>query len=405
MDTLFKLYQHKDFPALGKMLESTHSDNITHKMFEAARLSAFGSLDASDKIMTSLREDMLSTTNDTLLFVATSTLQNNAVLQSDYYSAALAAQKRISTFRQWIPEEDLEAECEAAKIYSLLRDVSRQQIIKKADTYLSLKKDMAGLLNVPVTVRDSTYAFVFDSGAGMSVVSQSYAEKLGFHILGDSTVNIASGSTGVTTTAQLAVADKIVMGNIEIKKAVFLVFPDSALSFADNKYIIRGIIGFPIFFGLGELAFIEQTTLFIPKHPSKAVHLPNMILDDAMPVIYLKFEGLPLAFTFDTGASSTTLSNNFYERFKPILDKIGIEKSEELHGVGGGSKTFSGLEINQVVLKSDETEILLNNVFVKKDYFPANGKVFYGNIGQDVIRSFKTITFNFNQGYISLRQD
>ncbi len=40
-----------------------------------------------------------------------------------------------------------------------------------------IKRDMAGLINIPVSISDTTEQFVFDTGANISVITESNAKR------------------------------------------------------------------------------------------------------------------------------------------------------------------------------------------------------------------------------------
>ncbi|HEY0900114.1 MAG TPA: retropepsin-like aspartic protease [Sphingobacteriaceae bacterium] len=394
----YTLYQKKDFPGLTKQLNlKGEPASAAKQIFEAAIHSAYGRSDKAYQILEKAKD--AGVLNDTLEYVALTTRLEIAAQQSDYKAAARAATRRLNRFRSWIPEEKYKEEQEAMRIYSFSMNVPPQSLNKSADTRLELKKDLAGLMNVPVELQDSTFNFVFDSGAGMSVISERYALDLKLKFVSDSTVEIKSGSTGVATTSRVAVAEKIRIGNMEVNNVLFLVFPDSALSFAGGRYIMKGIIGFPVIAAMGEITLSGQE-LYIPETIKKSKATGNMILHDYMPVIYLKYRGVELPFTFDTGANTSSLSHNFYHRFQTDFADKGIARTQELHGVGGGSKKFEGIEMPNIQLQSAGSMLQLNNVFIMKEPFDANGEIFYGNIGKDVIKGFKSITISFANGNI-----
>ncbi|HEY0896331.1 MAG TPA: retropepsin-like aspartic protease, partial [Sphingobacteriaceae bacterium] len=309
---LYKLYNQKDYPGILRELDNAEGD--VKAVFQAASLRAYGDNEAAVKMLRSVRPS-----NDTLRFVQLTTLLYANVGRSDYSSALAAASERLSRYRTWIAPEDIVDDEEQLKILRIINGVPPMRVTKKADSRITLKKDLAGLANIPVKAADSLHSFVFDSGAGMSVISDSYARKLKFRVLGDSTVRIKSGSTGVYTAAKLAVADKIFIANVEMRNAVFLVFPDSALAFAGGRYVMNGIIGFPEISAMGEIALAGQE-LIVPAVTPKAKIRPNMIIEDYMPVVYLTYRGTELPFTFDTGASSSSISDNFYYRYKHLVE-------------------------------------------------------------------------------------
>src|SRR5690606_7766379 len=101
-----------------------------------------------------------------------------------------------------------------------------------------------------------------------------------------------------------------------------------------------------------------------------------------------------LPFTFDTGASKSTISENFYQRFPYDVEINGKKNKRTFEGVGG-KKEFEGFDIDNVNFRVSNKTLKLNNVFVFKEPFLPNGNSYYGNIGQDAIQQFERVTIDF----------
>ncbi|HEY0896333.1 MAG TPA: retropepsin-like aspartic protease, partial [Sphingobacteriaceae bacterium] len=310
VETYYSLYRKKSFPELQDRLYEVKSGDPAKRVFGASVYAAFGNYDQARALLSNLNEHQ--PLNDTLRFVRLSTELEIASRTKQYRKAADVAFSLLNNFRDWMPADGYEEEVQALKIHRIAQNVPAQSVRRTGDTRITMEKDRAGLMNIPVNIGDTTMNFVFDSGAGMSVISEKYAQKLNVKILSDSTVQIKSGSTGDVTISRVGLAASLRIGNCELKNVLFLVFPDSALSFAGGKYEIRGIIGFPVMAAMQEVTFAGPE-LFIPENPGRKEGGAPMILYNNMPVIYLDYSGAKLPFTFDTGANTSTLSNNFYD--------------------------------------------------------------------------------------------
>ncbi|HEY0896781.1 MAG TPA: hypothetical protein VGE15_09545, partial [Sphingobacteriaceae bacterium] len=87
-------------------------------------------------------------------------------------------------------------------------------------------------------------------------------------------------------------------------------------------------------------------------------------------------------------------------RFHERIRNDSVPRTEELHGVGGGSKKFNGVEVKKIELVSGNSVVQLNNIFIMKEPFDANSDLFYGNIGKDVIGTFGSVTISFAGGAV-----
>jgi predicted aspartyl protease len=398
---LYELYLKRDFISLEYQLNDKQlkkKEAHAYEVFNAFLLNAYGKHSQAREI---LHKSSIGLQNDTLSFLALKTLSDIEFHKFNYSESSRIGKILLEKYKDMYPPQEYQELYQFVKIATILQDAPAQEIIKTGNTSLDLKKDAADLLNIPVSMENTALSLVFDSGAGMSVIAESVAKKLNLNTLSDSTVQIP-GSAGITTTAKLALAKSIQIGNISVSNVAFLVFPDSALSFAGGSYKMDGIIGFPVIKEFGSLTFIKQNQLFVPQKIAKSKIKPNMILDELQPILILTYnsnDDIRLPFTFDTGASKSTISKNFYQRFPYDVETKGKENKRTFEGVGG-KKEFEGFDIDHVNFRVSNKTLKLNNVFVFKEPFLPNGEGYYGNIGQDAIQQFERVTINFKHSFI-----
>jgi predicted aspartyl protease len=280
-----------------------------------------------------------------------------------------------------------------AVIWKALATSPKQLINVRTNTVIRMKRDKAKLANLEIKANGSVSDFIFDTGANFSTVSETTAKKLGMKGL-DGRLEVAA-ITGANVNSRLALCPEFSFGNIIVRNAVFLVFPDSALAFPQINYQINGIIGFPVIEGLKEVQLTRNDEFVVPKVRSKE-NLQNMALDFLTPILDL--EGA--CFTFDTGASGTMLYSKYLRKhFKDIVVKYA-QTELQFGGAGGvlkkkGYKIAYSPVINGRRLKIDNVHLFGESLVQEKDYF-------YGNIGQDVIKQFGRLTINFSSMFIRL---
>src|SRR5690606_9511800 len=151
---------------------------------------------------------------------------------------------------------------------------------------------------------------IFDTGANFSTVTESTAQKLKIHIM-DTTVIDVGSITGTKVKSKIGVCPEFSMGDILVKNAVFLVMPDEALAIPQIPFQINGIIGFPVIEAMKEVQLTRSGEFIVPSERS-ADREQNMALSFLTPVIRLD-EG---NFTFDSGANSTMLYDNYFKKHK-----------------------------------------------------------------------------------------
>src|SRR3569833_850684 len=100
-----------------------------------------------------------------------------------------------------------------------LKNIPAQQPVIKANTTINWKKDMIGLVNIPVTTHSQTVDVILDTRANISSITKTYAKKLGLHML-DVTYNEGSGATGIQFKTGMGIVDSLYIGDILVKNAV-----------------------------------------------------------------------------------------------------------------------------------------------------------------------------------------
>jgi predicted aspartyl protease len=279
----------------------------------------------------------------------------------------------------------------------LLSNSPKMDLTRSDDTQIRIKRDIAGLINVPVFLGPDSMDFVFDTGAGMPVIVNSLAQKYGFLPLGKKVKIVAV--TGKRIDADIALVN-LKIGNISIRNSPFIVFPDSVLSFGKGAYVIKGVIGFPIIRKLGEIIFKNDKDLFIPKEPER-IEAKNFALDDATPVILVVYKNDSLPFHFDTGADKTFLYTSFLNKYKDEIVKSSKKKNNLMGGAGGTIKIESYV-LDSLQLSAGNVQTRLDSVSIlTKSLNSLQNEYFYGNFGQDFIKKYNEMKLNFTYMNIS----
>lgn len=320
---------------------------------------------------------------------------DNHVKLYQYREAHLTTEMLLKKYRNALTAEEREDARNSDIIWKGLQDVAPQTTTIASETQIPYRRDLAGLINIPVHFGDSTFDFVFDTGANLSVITESYARKSNLQML-----NVrfkVRAITGLEVSANLGIASEFHMGNIIIRNAVFMVFPDSALSFAKGLYAIKGIIGFPVIEQLQEI-HINKDTMMVPPVPLDR-NLRNFGVDELLPVITIVYNTDTLAFTFDTGAQFTFLNEPFYRAYKTLVDTAGKSFEMQIGGAGGVTKT-KAFRLSQIPITVAGQPALLKNVAVKTSSTTPKDKLYFGNFGQDIMNQFKEMIINFRYMYV-----
>lgn len=325
---------------------------------------------------------------------------DNYIKLFDYANAFKTSGILTSTFSEKFTKEELDDELNTRRIWEVLKLQKPQIIDSFSNLFVATKKDKAGLITTNVSANTIDTDFVFDTGAGISCITESLAKKLGFIILPDNNIEVMS-FTGVKNKVLMGIAPVLNIGDIKIHNAVFLVYPDSAFTFANGKYVINGIIGFPIIKELGTVT-IEENSIGFSKNKMIQSNDKNLFIDELRAIVMLNFKGKTLPFNFDSGAKTSSFNKSFYELFKTYLDKNSTLISAKTASAGGQEITSELLELKDQQILLGKNQITVPKLQVDKSDYGVYGKVNYGNIGQDIIGQFKKVTISFDHNYLKL---
>ena len=325
---------------------------------------------------------------------------DNYIKLFNYNSAYMASKVLTMKFQEHFTKDELLDEINAQRIWKTLRN-SRLQIIDKfSKIILPTVKDKAGLITTEVKANGTSAHFVFDTGAGISCITESIAKKMGVKILPDNDVSVKSFK-GQENKVRIGVAPEINVGELKIHNAVFLVYPDKAFSFADGAYVINGIIGFPIVKELGTIT-LEKDKLTFSKELESDINERNLFVDELRAIVMLQYKGKTLPFNFDSGAKVSLFNKAFYETFKTELDQIATRETVKASSAGAEVISTDVLVLKDQPLLLGNKTIQLPKMEIDPNDYGVYGEVNFGNIGQDVLGQFEKVIISFDNNYLKL---
>jgi predicted aspartyl protease len=269
---------------------------------------------------------------------------------------------------------------------------------RAASGSLRIRWDKAGLPRVPIDIDGQRQYAVLDTGAGFSTISASAAKRAGIRMLSQS-VSVGS-STERAVATRLGVAPRLRIGKTLLTNVVFIVMPDSALSFANAAYKIDAIVGLPVFIALRriEIASSGANSTFVYDaaggKPADTAALPesNLLLSGLEPLLLVCVPGAsgPLRMALDSGANKTIFAHN------AIADAPALLAHAERHaltlgGAGGQDRDRRALLLPAVTLIIDGRRFDLRNVpMMSRQSASSDGK-----IGEDILRQGAWVRLDF----------
>jgi len=327
------------------------------------------------------------------------TLRNDCYVKLCDYKRAYNTNELLNRkFKEYYSTTELAENIETEKIWKEASVIPAQRIEYKGMVIVPVVHDKAGLITVKVTSNHQVADFVFDTGAGLSVITESYALKLGLKMYGKGDIKV-KGFTGVGNITRIATTDSLKMGDVVIYHPLFIVFKDEALSFANGAYKINGIIGFPVAKDLGTI-IIQKNSLEI-GHTKYEGH-KNLFIDMLNPIVMLKYRNKEYPFNLDTGADKTSLSKTFYELMKndDLIKSLPVQISKTASA--GGEINYKSLLIPTLGLQLGNQNIEFKNAKMDIDNYHISGKALFGNIGQDLLKKYDKIIISFDNNYLKL---
>ncbi|MEP7144625.1 MAG: retropepsin-like aspartic protease [Ferruginibacter sp.] len=395
---LKSLLAEKEYFELKKYFE-THENEISEEKklyFEAFIKNAFNQNELSFHYVDSILKTYPSDLDDSAKVELLNLQRDNYVKTFQYANAGKIDQELLSYYRKWKDSLKTADTENFFIIHNGLSNVPVQKVSLPLIDSIKWEKDKIGLMEVPVRKNSIIYQFVFDTRASISVITKTFAKKIGLKIL-DVSYEENSGITGNKFKSNLGIADSLYLGNILIEHAVFQVVPDSIIDFPQIKFSINGIIGFPVIKELKKIELYQNGRLIVSSHPEKRL-LNNLAFDASTTVVCFKTGEDTLSFHFDLGATATILYYNYLEKYKSKILQTALLKTNEVGGAGGTEKREMYI-LPQFHLYAGNQNVTLDSVAIlTKPIYP--GQKYYGNIGQDLVGRFRKMTIDFESMYI-----
>lgn len=364
--------------------------------FKAIISNVFNSLEASNSAIDELIDQKTINLTDTMLNALYKTKLLNHINLYEYNDAVLTSEIIQNEYRQLNDSSEIESLENELKIWTSLRNTPQQEIIRNNDVSFPMVRDKVGLFNVDVTINDTVKNFVFDTGANISVIKRSLVKNLGLTYI-ESNFYVTA-FTGQRVDSDIAIADKLSIGELTFKNVVFLVLNDEDISFPQIDYYINGIIGFPVIEAMEEIRISKNDTILVPKIPLE-YNLSNFALDGLSPIIAVNYKNDTLSFGFDTGARASTLYAPFYEKYKNEIENNYKLQKFKSSGAGGVME-FEGYIIEDIDLKVGESNASLKNLQLHKTKIGTDQNNLFGNFGQDFIKQFDEMIISFKNSSV-----
>lgn len=238
----------------------------------------------------------------------------------------------------------------------------------------TLRHDAGDDWSVPVSINGKPARYLLDSGAWISVISESEATRLGLDIrAGSGTLGDSSGKGARVRTA---VAKDLRLGAMRFHDVSFAVLAN------EERF---GILGIPIWWAVRHVKWSNHGTWELGGR-SGAVdrRSRNVVFSGNHLLLAASLSGTRVFGTLDTGAIDTDLNENFSKQF-PALIQGGIRGTREITGVGG-TTSVAAITVPEVPFQIGPTRVVLRPAHVTSQRNATlGGACCIGNLGRDIL--------------------
>jgi predicted aspartyl protease len=245
-----------------------------------------------------------------------------------------------------------------------------------------------GMGELPVTINGVTINWGVDTGAEVSIISQSDAQRFGVRVI-DTDLAIRGSSPG-TAPGKVGVIPLMHAGGAEIRNVPVFVLPDAALT-PEPGHRVPPIFGAPIMYAYGRVEFLDhgRRIRLVPSSPTK---LPGVVTwCESGVAIDVALAGGSVRAILDTGANVTELNTATQSLLTPTERAALVPISTARAGVSGAVSERL-MEAPKLALHAaGETCIVRNARFSAEP----GGAYDHGRVGMDLVKACKNVTVDF----------
>lgn len=253
------------------------------------------------------------------------------------------------------------------------------------------------LISVPVTLHGETIPFHFDTGAGMTFVTEKFVREKGLPLIEDSVI-YTGNSKGLRTFI-----DSLQIGEITVRNIIAGVGLEEESEFL-NLVGVGPILGRDVITAIGETQIcMDDSTMLFPVETSPLpAYGRNMLYNSH---VKATANGENLRFLFDTGNASNNacyLYDAYYNTHREAIDETAT--TDTISGGGYGSAGAREMKvIRPFSLSIDNMPIQLVEAVVDEESTLADEHC-YGNIGIAAVLQHRKTILNFRDMFVKFEK-
>jgi gag-polyprotein putative aspartyl protease len=246
-----------------------------------------------------------------------------------------------------------------------------------------------GSQSADVTVNGVTSSWFVDTGAEITTITKSLADRMGIRRIAD---RVRVGTTTSDVFGQVGMIDLLGIGGASVENVPVLILPDDQLK-VGNIQQIEGILGLQVLVAFRRAAWVDGGRTLALGEAAPGARA-------AAPKIYWHEEGLGVPVStsrgtqgahLDTGANSTTWRQEGLALVAPSIIAKAADETARVGGAGGV------VEIKQRRLPSLSFRLGPVPVTLEKLSVSPPGPLSAARIGMDAVSQFGTFILDFEQ--------
>lgn len=257
------------------------------------------------------------------------------------------------------------------------------------------------LLHIPLTINGQPLDYVFDTGAGCSLTTESEAKRLGleFH---DAEAQVLDSVTGSPINIRhIGIADRMKIGDTEFRRIFFLIFPDETHFLRDQSPGEIGVLGLPEIESLGSVRWDADGNFeFGFPSPEPRPAEPNLAFDDLRLIVKVEYEKRGLLFQLDTGSVLSGLYVGFRNGFPDLVNQFGKMEKRTRAGAGG-EIAYDAMVLPKIGLRTGGLDTVLQPAEINLNQNLGYG--YHGLFGLDLLNQAEAVTLDFRTMSLTLR--
>lgn len=273
---------------------------------------------------------------------------------------------------------------------------------KRIESWMRKKDDRnpdakSVLMSVPITLHGETIPFHFDTGAGMTFVTEKFVREKGLPLIGDTMV-YTGNSKGLRTFI-----DSLQIGEITVRNIVAGVGLEKESELLDLVGV-GPILGRDVIAAIGEtqICMDDSTVLFPLETSPLPAYGRNMLYNSH---VEATADGEKLRLLFDTGNASNNacyLSAAYYNSHREVVDKVATTDT-----ISGGGYGIAGAREMKVIrpfsLSIGNMPIQLVEAVVDEESALADDHC-HGNIGIAAVLQHRKTILNFRDMFVEFEK-